>query len=271
MRRVTSIVSASLKAAGARRSELSSTSPTSAMLRDGRRPVPAKITSSMPEPRMFLYELSPITQRRASTRFDLPQPFGPTTPVRPGSILNSVGSQKLLKPARRSRSNFMAPRPFGRRSQRNFAGARPASVDSVPYDRHREARCGVSRHKEPRDQAPRPEKPVRNRAYFNSGARTSSRSADRRARRPFLAVDEKRRRRIDVERSRRANRALLDPIEELLIFHAGVEIRLRHARLAARTRSGSIGFSTNAQVFCCANNRSIDGVALVRAGATRRA
>ena len=33
---------------------------------------------------MFLYELSPITQRRASTRFDLPQPFGPTTPVRPG-------------------------------------------------------------------------------------------------------------------------------------------------------------------------------------------
>ena len=26
---------------------------------------------------MFLYELSPITQRSASTRFDLPQPFGP--------------------------------------------------------------------------------------------------------------------------------------------------------------------------------------------------
>ena len=56
---------------------------------------------------MFLYELSPITQRRASTRLDLPQPLGPTTPVSPGSILNSVGSQKLLKPARRSRSNFM--------------------------------------------------------------------------------------------------------------------------------------------------------------------
>ena len=56
---------------------------------------------------MFLYELSPMTQRIASTRFDLPQPFGPTTPVRPGSILKSVGSQKLLNPARRSRSNFM--------------------------------------------------------------------------------------------------------------------------------------------------------------------
>ena len=48
-----------------------------------------------------------MTQRRASTRFDLPQPFGPTTPVRPGSILNSVASQKLLKPTIRSLSNFM--------------------------------------------------------------------------------------------------------------------------------------------------------------------
>ena len=77
------------------------------MLREGRLPEPEKITSSMPEARMFLYELSPITQRIASTRLDLPQPFGPTTPVRPGSILKSVGSQKLLNPARRSRSNFM--------------------------------------------------------------------------------------------------------------------------------------------------------------------
>ena len=57
---------------------------------------------------MFLYELSPITQRKASTRFDLPQPFGPTTPVSPGSILNSALSQKLLKPVRRRRSNFIA-------------------------------------------------------------------------------------------------------------------------------------------------------------------
>src|SRR5271166_4055768 len=107
MRRVTSIVSWSLKAAGARRSELSSMSPTSAMLRDGRLPEPEKMTSSMPEPRMALNELSPITQRRASTRFDLPQPFGPTTPVRPDSILNSAASQKLLKPVRRKRSNFI--------------------------------------------------------------------------------------------------------------------------------------------------------------------
>src|ERR1700755_1397244 len=101
MRRVTSIVSESLKAAGARRSALLRTSPTSALLREGLRPEPEKITSYMPEARIFLYELSPITQRKASTRLDLPQPFGPTTPVSPGSILNSALSQKLLKPVTR--------------------------------------------------------------------------------------------------------------------------------------------------------------------------
>ena len=82
------------------------------------------MTSSMPEARMFLNELSPITQRRASTRFDLPQPFGPTTPVRPDSILNSAASQKLLKPVRRKRSNFIvaASSPVGRREDiRAFA------------------------------------------------------------------------------------------------------------------------------------------------------
>ena len=89
---------ASLKATGAVRSSLRSTKVTSAELRDGRLPEPEKMTSSMPEARMALYELSPITQRMASTRLDLPQPFGPTTPVRPGSITNSAKSTKDLKP-----------------------------------------------------------------------------------------------------------------------------------------------------------------------------
>src|SRR5688572_15024103 len=53
-----------------------------------------------------LCEVSPMTQRRASTRFDLPQPFGPTTPVSPGSIRKSVGSTKDLKPTRRRRVSF---------------------------------------------------------------------------------------------------------------------------------------------------------------------
>ncbi len=44
---------------------------------------PLKITSSMPRPRRFFALCSPITQRIASTTFDLPQPLGPTTPVTP--------------------------------------------------------------------------------------------------------------------------------------------------------------------------------------------
>ena len=89
------------------RSELSSTSVTSALLRAGRLPEPEKITSSMPEARIALYELSPITQRSASTRLDLPQPFGPTTPVRPGSRYSSVESEKDLNPWSLRRENFI--------------------------------------------------------------------------------------------------------------------------------------------------------------------
>ena len=74
-------------------------------------PEPEKMTSSMPDARMFLYELSPITQRSASTRFDLPQPFGPTMPVSPRSMTNSPGSTKDLNPRRRRRENFMRAYP----------------------------------------------------------------------------------------------------------------------------------------------------------------
>ena len=66
---------------------------------DGRRAVPPKITSSMPPPRTWRGAVSPMTQRSASTRFDLPQPLGPTIPVRPGSMCSSVASTKDLKPA----------------------------------------------------------------------------------------------------------------------------------------------------------------------------
>ena len=79
---------------------------TSAMLRAGRVPVPAKITSSISEPRICLAEVSPITHFSASTRFDLPQPLGPTMPVMPDSIASSVGSTKDLKPESRSLSNW---------------------------------------------------------------------------------------------------------------------------------------------------------------------
>src|ERR1700744_5099149 len=79
---------------------------TSAWLRAGRPDEPAKITSSISEPRTEVGRVSPMTQRIASNRLDLPQPFGPTTAVRPGSIKSSVGSTKDLKPEILSRLNF---------------------------------------------------------------------------------------------------------------------------------------------------------------------
>src|SRR5208337_1654668 len=193
MRRVTSIVWCSLKAAGAVRSELSSRSPTSAMLREGRLPEPEKMTSSMPEPRMALNELSPITQRRASTRFDLPQPFGPTTPVKPDSILNSAASQKLLKPVRRKRSNFIV------------ATLRPGGPRAV-------SRSNVPHAKGPRIGAGRDTRPHR-RGAINPGNREKlCESASMGLRREDLvklvkpvlaaeahAVDEEGRRRLDLE------------------------------------------------------------------------
>ena len=93
-------VSCSLNCAGAFRALLSIWIATSALLRPGRWLVPEKITSSMSAARSDLCEVSPITQRNASTRLDLPQPLGSTTPVSPGSIMKSVGLMKDLKPSR---------------------------------------------------------------------------------------------------------------------------------------------------------------------------
>ncbi len=81
-----------------------SVSTTSADARAGRAALPAKITSSIPPPRIAEGRPSPITQRSASSRFDLPQPFGPTTPVSPSARTSSVGSTKDLKPVSRRRS-----------------------------------------------------------------------------------------------------------------------------------------------------------------------
>jgi len=60
---------------------------------------PLKITSVMESPRRRLAELSPITHRTASMTFDLPHPFGPTTPTRLLGKVIVVGSTKDLKPA----------------------------------------------------------------------------------------------------------------------------------------------------------------------------
>src|SRR4029450_10825658 len=60
--------------------------------------VPAKITSSILPPRSAFAPCSPRTQAIASTTFDLPEPFGPTTQVIPGSKRRVVADAKDLKP-----------------------------------------------------------------------------------------------------------------------------------------------------------------------------
>ena len=108
IRREMSSWSWSLNWVGASCFSLSIWIATSAVLRGGRLLLPAKITSSISAARIDLCDVSPITQRSASTRFDLPQPFGPTTPVRPGSMRKSVGSTKDLNPIRRRRVSFIS-------------------------------------------------------------------------------------------------------------------------------------------------------------------
>ncbi len=110
---------------------------TSAKFRAGRCCVPEKITSSMAAARMLLCEVSPMTQRSASSRLDLPQPFGPTTPVKPGSTTSSVGSTKDLKPISLSRLICtMASRspslrlPFGER--RYGPATQPLEATAAP-------------------------------------------------------------------------------------------------------------------------------------------
>jgi len=56
------------------------------------------MTSVMASPRRREAALSPMTQRIASMMLDLPQPFGPTMPVRLVGRCKVVGSTKDLNP-----------------------------------------------------------------------------------------------------------------------------------------------------------------------------
>src|SRR5471030_2442216 len=75
-------------------------SETSARPNGARAEVPAKMTSSILPPRRLLAPCSPITQARASTTLDLPEPFGPTMHVMPGSRRSEVAEANDLKPRR---------------------------------------------------------------------------------------------------------------------------------------------------------------------------
>jgi len=75
-------------------------SMTSARPSAGRLEVPAKITSSIFWLRTDDGAWAPSTHAMASTTLDLPEPFGPTTTVTPGSSSITVVSAKDLKPLR---------------------------------------------------------------------------------------------------------------------------------------------------------------------------
>ena len=73
---------------------------TSARPSAGREAVPTKMTSSILEERTVRGPWAPSTQATASTTFDFPLPFGPTTTVIPGSNSSTAGSANDLKPLR---------------------------------------------------------------------------------------------------------------------------------------------------------------------------
>src|SRR3954447_21553385 len=73
---------------------------TSARPSGGRPEGAAEMTSSIFPPRSDFAPCSPMTQARASTTLDLPEPLGPTTAVMPGSKRKVVADAKDLKPLR---------------------------------------------------------------------------------------------------------------------------------------------------------------------------
>ena len=99
LKRILEIVT-SVNSIGSVPDVLSIVTETSARPSGARPEVPAKITSSIFPPRSDFAPCSPITQERASTTFDFPEPFGPTTQVMPGSKLSEVAEAKDLNPLR---------------------------------------------------------------------------------------------------------------------------------------------------------------------------
>ena len=96
----TRVIVTSEKSIGKTPSALSIVTETSARPSGALPDVPAKITSSIFPPRKDLAPCSPNTQDKASTTFDLPDPFGPTTQVMPCSKFRMVEEAKDLNPLR---------------------------------------------------------------------------------------------------------------------------------------------------------------------------
>src|SRR5680860_552039 len=98
LRNMVRLIVTSAYSIGSAPSALSMVSCTSARPSGGRPDVPAKMTSSILPPRRDFAPCSPITQARASTTLDLPEPLGPTTQVIPGSSCKVVAEANDLNP-----------------------------------------------------------------------------------------------------------------------------------------------------------------------------
>ena len=97
-RNIRRVIDTSAYSMGSAPSALSMVRVTSARPSGARPAVPAKMTSSILPPRRSLAPWVPMTQRSASSTLDLPEPFGPTTQVMPGSKRSVVAEAKDLKP-----------------------------------------------------------------------------------------------------------------------------------------------------------------------------
>src|ERR1700689_4781791 len=108
--------------------------------------VPAKITSSMRDPRRVRADCSPSTQLMASLRLDFPHPFGPTTAAIPSPLnRSSVRSQNDLKPWS---STFLS---FSNRhlNSRHYTN-RDSDQSKVPYIPHNVFSSGLPQYIVPR-------------------------------------------------------------------------------------------------------------------------
>src|SRR6516225_8525783 len=183
-----------------------------------------------------------MTQRTASTRLDLPQPFGPTTPVSPGSISKSVGSTKDLKPMRRSRVSFIRLLfPFVRCGCKESPNAQalgrpelPAAASARRMNRRtgkRNSPATLSRFSlgdaiagTSQNHCPATRRKAKKRlSFLEIGVDLLGHHIDGLIAIELLAIDEKGGRRVDAKLLGGAVTHVLDAVEHLLIRQAFVE------------------------------------------------
>src|ERR1700685_783200 len=142
---------------------LSMVSVTSARPRGGGGGGAGKTTPSILPPRRDLTPCSPMTQDKASRMLDLPEPFGPTTQVMPGSRRSVVADANDLKPRRVRDFRYTYPLlPRNDPAERpSLEGYRPGR----PTEGHRAATAGTGppgslRVPSPHRSAPAPHRSV---------------------------------------------------------------------------------------------------------------